>query len=192
MACLSLSVRSITPLLTAILAGNVFAAAAAVENRVHINGYANIVIPDANSDTYQIGPALRAYAQKKGLRVHLAIGGISEAELADTCVAAWGWQQVGVATGTLQMRIYDAISHVLVADVSSKATAYWTAGRAVKSLAQKAFDQTGLRGFSAEQHRKNVELLFPARPKVDFAEKEFKEQPPTSDIEGLWSDQENT
>jgi S1-C subfamily serine protease len=32
---------------------------------------------------------------------------------------------------------------------------------------------------------------FPARPKTDFAEKEFKERPPTSDIEGLWSDQEN-
>jgi len=47
---------AVTPLLTAILAGNAFAAA--VENRVHINGYANIVIPDANSDTYQIGPGM--------------------------------------------------------------------------------------------------------------------------------------
>jgi S1-C subfamily serine protease len=190
MACTVLLRLAVTLLLTSILAGNAFAAAT-VENKVHINGYANIVIPDANSDTYQIAPALRDFAQKKGLRVHLDVQGISEAELADTCVAVWSWQQVGLATGTLQMRIYDAISRVLVADVSSKATAYWTAGRAVRALAQKAFDQTGLTRFSAEQHRKNLELLFPARPKIDFAEKEFREQPPTSDIEGLWSDQEN-
>ena len=181
---------AVTPLLIAILAGNVFAAAA-VENKVHMNGYANIVIPDANSDTYQIGPALREFAQKKGLRVHLNLQGISEAELADTCLAVWGWEQVGMATGTLRMRIYDAISRVLVADASSKATAYWTAGRAVKALAQKAFDQTGLTRYSAEQHQKNLELLFPARPKIDFAEGKFKEQPPKSEIEGLWSDQEN-
>src|SRR5258706_6083517 len=99
---------AVTPLLMAIFAGNIFAVPA-VENKVHMNGYANIVIPDANSDTYQIGPALRDFAQKKGLRVHLNIQGISEAELADTCLAVWGWEQVGMATGTLKMRIYDAI-----------------------------------------------------------------------------------
>jgi hypothetical protein len=139
MVCNVLLRSAVTPLLTAILAGNAFAAA--VESKVQINGYANIVIPDANSDKYQIGPALRDFAQKKGLRVQLNLQGISEAELANTCVAAWSWQQVGLATGTLQMRIYDAISRVLVAGVNSKATAYWTAGRAVTALAQKAFDK---------------------------------------------------
>jgi hypothetical protein len=119
----------------------------------------------------------------------LRVQDISEADMANTCVVAWGWAQVGVASGTLQMRIFDALSGGLVADGNSKATAWWTASGAVKQLVKRAFDQTGLTQYSAEQHRKNMELLFPTRPKLDFWEKSFHDHPPTSDLEGLWSDE---
>ncbi len=106
-------------------------------------------------------------------------------------MALWRWAQVGAASGTLQVRIVDALSRTPIVEVDSKATAWWTVGGAVRQLVKRAFDQTGLSRYSQEQHAANVRLLFPARPRLEISEREFKNQPLSSEIEGLWSDEKN-
>lgn len=166
-------------------------AAPPMESRININGYSNIVIPDIQNDPDGIGPALREEAKERGLIVSVDGRDIPEIDLAKTCVVAWGWTRVRLASGTIQMRIYDALSHDLVVEAHSSYIAVWTVHGAVKQGVRKGLDETGFAGYSEEQHRKNVNVLFPARPKIEFGEKGFQDHPPTSDIEGLWSAERN-
>jgi hypothetical protein len=116
------------------------------------------------SDPYGIAKELRAQASAKGFAVVSAVSELPQADLIKTCVMNGSWAR-NLGGGEISMRVVDAPSGALVAEVATAAANWWSIKRTVRGAVAKIYSQLGPRISTAPGIRWNPDLIArPAQP----------------------------
>ena len=151
-----------------------------------INACKYLQVVDFTNDPYGIAQELRTQATARGFVVVSTVTDVPPAQLSEVCVMSGSWS-AGGAGGQVAMRVLDA-SGSLVAEVTARATAWWTVGRTVRGAVSKVYSQLGYTGFNEEVYRQRIQREYPTRPKLAITEEAIKKGEPRSQVEGIWSD----
>jgi S1-C subfamily serine protease len=89
--------------------------------------------------------------------------------------------------GRLSVRVDDAPSGALIAEVDSQASGFGI-GRTRRSLVAKIYSQLEYTGFNEDVYRERIQFEYPARPKLVITEEEIKKHEARNNVEGIWSD----
>lgn len=151
-----------------------------------INACKYLVVTDFSDDPYGIAEELREQANAKGFAIITAIAELSPADLLKTCVMSGSWWRTSNG-GRLSMRVVDAASGALIAEVNSGASGFGV-GRTRRALVSKIYSQLEYAGFNEDIYRQRIQREYPARPKLVITEEEIKRNEARNKVEGIWSD----
>jgi len=145
-----------------------------------------LVVVDFASDPFGIAEELREQARAKGFSVVSAIADLSPADSLKACVMSGNWWRTANG-GRLSMRVVDAASGAVIAEVNSGAARFGV-GPTRRALVSKIYSQLEYTGFSEEVFRQRIQREYPPRPKLAITEEEIKKNEARSKVEGIWSD----
>jgi S1-C subfamily serine protease len=155
-----------------------------------INACKYLVVTDFASDPYGIAKELRAQASKNGFVVVSSVTEVSTGDLSRTCVLTGSWAQTG-SGGEIALRVVDTPNGGLIAEASTRATAWWSVSRTVRGAVAKIYSQLGYTGYSEETYRQRMQLEYPTRPTLAVTEEEIRKSEPKTALEGIWSDSQD-
>jgi hypothetical protein len=143
-----------------------------IQSVLPINACKYLVVTDFTSDPYGIAEELREQASAKGFAVVSAIADLSPVDLLKTCVMSGSWWRT-LNGGRLSMRVVDAPSGALIAEVNAGAGGLGV-GRTRRALVGKVYSQLEYAGFNEDTYRQRIQREYPARPKLVITEEEIK------------------
>ena len=163
------------------------ASASAPSPSSEINSCKYLSIANFSEDPYGIATELRRQGSAQGFAVIASPADVTRSEIVKLCIMSGSWS-AGGASGNLNMRVTDAISGAVIAEVAGGATNWWGMSRTVKAGVSKIYAQLHYTGFTEAALQSRIQRLYPTRPKLAISEETVRTNPPHSEIEGVWAD----
>jgi len=149
-----------------------------------------LIVTDFTQDPYGIAKELRVQGRARGFVVVSTMTEVRPADVLRTCVMKGSWS-AGLSSGQLTIRVSDAVSGTLIAEASGGATNWWGVERAVREGVSKIYTQLKYNGYNQEVYQQKILRLYPLRPMVFVTEAELKGKERHSEIQGIWTDQQD-
>jgi S1-C subfamily serine protease len=148
-----------------------------------------LVVNDFTQDPYGIAKELRSQAKTRGFVVVSTVTEVPPADLLKTCVMTGSWAR-DLSGGELSVRVVDVPSGALVAEAAASGSRIGVAGT-VRFLVGKIYSKLGYTGYNDSVYQQKILRLYPPRPKVSITEAELKEKQRRSEVEGIWTEQQD-
>lgn len=142
-----------------------------------------LAVRDFTSDPHGIASELRTQARQKGFTVINSPSELPADERLKACVMAGSWS-IAVFSGTLSVRVTDAISGARIGEATISAGS-------VRGGVRKVYKELHYAGYSETAFQERMRRLYPPRPQLSVTEAQIRTRKPRNQIEGIWADRQN-